>query len=212
MVNYVVANIEFHNLPPKLGILAWHHPADKIWKQVTGDVVYVYYKNETILLGKSDINQFDKFCRDNLVHTLVHTTADQVHPYNALCHTINIHKQYTLTSILCTSGIANNFKSHFLKCDCWIEDYLQQVAPLIHNRKWPMIVPKLLETALMPASKAEQLHCKYNHLPDPVAWIRSGYETDEVNEYTEFMSRFDFSRYKGSDFGKAFELVKSITY
>lgn len=220
MVGYVVAHMEFKNLPPNLGIYARHHLLDKVWKQVTADITYVHCapNGDIISSGVLDNVEFDKYCADKNICSLVHTQTAAAYYYTAMSGSkiFDLNNQYPLMPSLAYVRVVDDketFSTHFNKFGGTVIEYLEKYSRYIRNGAIVVFdLKKLFRKRNKQMTMAEQLHSRNKHLPDPIQWVRLGYKTDEVNEYTEFMSRFDFSEYVDKPSSDIYKLFKSIHY
>lgn len=222
--NYVVAHMEFQGLPSKLGIFTERNLIDKIWQTVTANITYVHCQGNTfpkiISSGQVTNVEFDQFLVENNIQKIVYTTTRQLYYYNAILvsnnrKTIYLYDQYILDISLIEAKIVKEstfFSTHFKQSNMTILEYLQKYSPLACNHLSQLNWDKYIKKLNKPVCKAEYLHSKYNHLPDPIQWVMMDYQPEEVNEYTEFMSKFNFASYKNSTINDIYKLIKKLNY
>lgn len=168
---YLIVDMEFYNLPEMPGSCTFLNRYDKRWKDVTLMV--------TTYLHDHPLNEeeFSKLL-ERRDPKLVHKSIEQFYIYNSvLVHRDDIYK--TSLDNQYSTGNYNNLSTE----------------TKIFKVEWKKVFTNLSK----PPCKAEILHAKYKHMPDPITWIKNGYETDEINEYSEFMNRFNLQMFKGVD-------------
>ena len=218
---YVVAYMDFKNLPPKLGIFARYNQLDKIWQQVTADVTYVHCDNQgkVIATGQATSKEFAEFVSKNDVRRIVHTTSIQAYYYNAMYISrgenlvIELHNQDVLDISLIRAGVVETnsfFDRELEKFGGNITEYLLRYATYISGYLTHLDWREFNKKINKPTCIAEDLHYLYQELPDPVQWVIQDYQPEGRNDYIDFMSRFNFGTYRKQSFDEICKMIKKL--
>ena len=213
---YVAVHMVFDNLPPLLGIYARHNLQDKIWEGVTFSATCVLCSTEGHIIKTSELTEednFDQYLLDNNVKYIVHTSADQAFIYMAI--TISQGKKCianvtTFGWELQRASVPWDYDQNIPSDGATIIDYLTAMAPRVTSLN--SMCDNLLEHIKMlttPLCKVEKLHAKYPDMPDPIEWVK-GTTSNEKNEYTEFMHRFNFGSFVGCDKYIVYQMLRSL--
>lgn len=213
---YVAVHMVFNNLPPLLGVYARHNLQDKIWRDVTFSATCVLCSTEGHIIKTSELTKeddFNQYLLDNDVKYIVHTSGDQVFIYMATI--ISQSKKCVVHSTtfgweLQSTSIPWDYDQNIPSDGVSIIDYLTTMGPRVTS--FNAMRDDLLEQVKIltaPLCKVEKLHAKYPDMPDPVKWVK-GTTSDEKNEYTEFMHRFNFESFANCDKYIIYQMLKSL--
>lgn len=200
---FVIIYPEYKNLPPQLGIYNLHHHLSKVYNNVEATINYIYYNYENIQTGTLPLHEFMDFIKKEQITTIVHSTTKGSYYFKALLTKViqslllkhylfipayNLYRRSNhkhINDVVKEYNLHNKNKITIMECleknaYCMVETLTQQNYYELYKKY------------RQPLCKVEILYSNYPEFPNPITWIRTNYQPTESNEYTEFMSSYNF--------------------
>lgn len=196
--NWVVCHPIFKNGKPRIGLVKMPHYRSIAYRDADVDIYFWYFYCGETISNRKPIKEFVEFLNQRRTNTLIHTSVNNAFCMNGLLfhhrldHDIDF-KLYATPSL--PPSVGRSCKGPGDKNERIIQFIDKELANSTVKYLDPpdkLCWTKVFNQYLEPKSRAEVLHEKFSEYPDPIQWIKTGYETTESNEYTDYMRSYVF--------------------
>lgn len=203
----VVVHLEFKQGLPKIGLVKMPHYRSKVYNDLDV-VVHIWYRNfdgGDVCLSSVSPQEFAEFLNAASIRTILTTSMS-----NTYC-IYTILTRYKLDRMPLMVMLSWALASHHTESIGKISNHLdiegkdRRIILYVSSRmmdvrfpepknpvEWRKPMHKCLKAYSRPISKAETLYMMHREYPDPIKWIKTGYQTPDHNEYTDYMNSYNF--------------------